>query len=105
MEIHLWVNGVLRQRADISDLIWSLPRLIAYASSVMTLEPGDIITTGTPEGVGEVSDGDRIRLAVTGLDRLEVTVSSAGAVTCPTRGANRGPKPPVSLTAVAERTS
>jgi len=104
MEIHLWVNDRLRQRADIRDLIWSLPRLIAYASSVMTLEPGDLITTGTPEGVGEVFDGDLIRLSVTGLDQLEVTVSSDGAVACPTRGVNRGPKPPATLTPVAERT-
>jgi 2-keto-4-pentenoate hydratase/2-oxohepta-3-ene-1,7-dioic acid hydratase in catechol pathway len=105
MELHLWVNGKLRQRADLRDLIWSLPRLIAYASSAMTLEPGDIITTGTPEGVGEVHDGDRVELQITGLDRLEVSVSSAGAVACPTRGADRGPKPPITLTAVSERVS
>jgi 2-keto-4-pentenoate hydratase/2-oxohepta-3-ene-1,7-dioic acid hydratase in catechol pathway len=104
MELHLSVNGVLRQRADLRGLIWSLPRLLAYASSVMTLEPGDIITTGTPEGVGQVFDGDHIALEITGLDPLEVSVSSEGAVICPTRGANRGPKPPQVLTPVAERT-
>lgn len=49
LELHLWVNGVLRQRADLSDLIWGLPKLISYVSSVMTLYPGDIVTTGTPE--------------------------------------------------------
>lgn len=103
MELHLWVNGTLRQRADVRDLIWSLPRLIAYASSVMTLEPGDIVTTGTPEGVGEIFNGDRIELKITGLERLEVEVSAAGAVACPTRGADRGPKPPTGLTPVAER--
>jgi 2-keto-4-pentenoate hydratase/2-oxohepta-3-ene-1,7-dioic acid hydratase in catechol pathway len=105
LQIHLWVNGDLRQRADLSDLIWSLPRLIAYVSSVMTLLPGDIVTTGTPEGVGQVFDGDRIDLEVTGLDRLSVGVSATGATTCPTRGARSGPVPPRALTHVAERIS
>lgn len=103
LELHLWVNGVLRQRADVADLIWSLPRLIAYVSSVMTLHPGDIVTTGTPEGVGEVVDGDVIEVEVTGLDRLTATVSAQGAVACPTRGADRGPVPPSGLTPVSER--
>ena len=103
LELHLWVNGALRQRADLSDLIWSLPRLISYASSVMTLLPGDVVTTGTPEGVGQVVDGDRIDLEITGLDRLTVRVTDRGAVPCPTRGAGRGPTPPPVLTPVAER--
>jgi 2-keto-4-pentenoate hydratase/2-oxohepta-3-ene-1,7-dioic acid hydratase in catechol pathway len=105
LQIRLRVNGVLRQRADLCDLIWGLPRLIAYASSVMTLHPGDVVTTGTPEGVGEVFDGDRIDLEVTGVDRLTVRVSTAGAVACPTRGAGSGPTPPGTPTRVAERTS
>lgn len=103
LELHLWVNGTLRQRADLKDLIWSLPKLIAYVSTVMTLFPGDIVTTGTPEGVGEVFDGDRIEVEVTGLDRLAVTVTNQGAVACPTLGARRGPVPPSGLTPVAER--
>ncbi|TQM43846.1 fumarylacetoacetate hydrolase family protein [Pseudonocardia cypriaca] len=105
LELRLWVNDALRQRADLRDLIWGLPRLIAYVSSVMTLLPGDVVTTGTPEGVGEVHEGDRIDLEITGLDRLTVGVSSAGAVPCPTRGALRGPVPPPALTPVAERSS
>lgn len=103
MQLHLWVNGVLRQRANISDLIWSLPRLIAYASSVMTLVPGDIVTTGTPEGVGQVYDGDQISLEITGLDRLDASVSTNGAVTCPTNGVNSGIKAPEAPTAATER--
>lgn len=98
MQLSLWVNGVLRQRAGISQLIWSLPRLIAYASSVMTLAPGDIVTTGTPEGVGPVYDGDQISLEITGLDRLGVSVSAAGAIACPTkpgRGVTRAPLTPM----------
>lgn len=103
LEIHLRVNGALRQRADVRDLIWSVPRLISYVSSVMTLHPGDIVSTGTPEGVGQVVDGDTIELEVTGLDRLTVTVSGSGAVACPTRGATAGPKAPERLTPVGER--
>ncbi|MGD9989166.1 fumarylacetoacetate hydrolase family protein [Pseudonocardia sp.] len=103
LELRLWVEGDLRQRADLRDLIWSLPRLIAYVSSVMTLLPGDIVTTGTPEGVGEVHDGDRIDMEISGLDRLGVGVSDAGAVVCPTRGARSGPVPPRDLTPVTER--
>ena len=103
MQLRLWVNGTLRQRADVSDLIWGLPKLIAYISSVMTLQPGDVVTTGTPEGVGEVHDGDRIELDITGLDRLTALVSSHGATACPTGGANSGPPPPASLTPVTER--
>jgi 2-keto-4-pentenoate hydratase/2-oxohepta-3-ene-1,7-dioic acid hydratase in catechol pathway len=103
LELRLWVNGALRQRADLKDLIWDTARLISYASTVMTLLPGDIVTTGTPEGVGAIYDGDRIELEVTGLDRLTVTVSAEGAVRCPTHGAGHGPKPPAALTPVSER--
>ena len=105
LQLRLWVNGSLRQRADLSDLIWGVPKLVAYASTVMTLHPGDIVTTGTPEGVGEVHDGDRIELEVTGLDRLRVQVSASGAVACPTLGAQSGPRPPLTLTPVSERLS
>lgn len=105
MELHLRVNGELRQRADLRDLIWGLPRLVSYVSSVMTLEPGDIVTTGTPEGVGQVFDGDVLELDITGLERLRVQVAVENAVVCPTRGANRGPRPPEALTRVSERES
>ncbi|MFD2416461.1 fumarylacetoacetate hydrolase family protein [Amycolatopsis pigmentata] len=103
LELRLWVNGALRQRADLKDLIWNVGKLISYVSSVMTLHPGDIVTTGTPEGVGAVHHGDRIEVEVTGLDRLTVSVSSQGAGLCPTRGAGQGPKPPAGLTPVSER--
>lgn len=103
MRLRTWVNGDIRQDADIASLIWSVPRLIAYASSVMTLYPGDIITTGTPAGIGRVVDGDEIIVDITNLGRLEVKVSAEGAVSCPTRGESRGPKPPDTLTPVRAR--
>ena len=103
MRLQTWVNDELRQDADVSDLIWDVPRLIEYASSVMTLHPGDILTTGTPAGIGQIVDGDRIVVEVTNLGRLGVTVSDEGAVSCPTRGAQRGPKPPETVTPVRVR--
>ena len=94
---------MLRQRADIADLIWDVPHLVAYVSSVMVLEPGDILATGTPEGVGQVFSGNTIALEITHIPRLEVTVSSVGAIPCPTSGKDKGPPPPATLTPVRER--
>lgn len=79
LKMSCWVNGELRQNTPIGDLIFDVPTLVAYASSVMTLEPGDVIATGTPAGVGGVSDGDEIVMEITGLGRLKVTVTSQGA--------------------------
>lgn len=88
------VNGKVRQHATTRDLIWGVAALVAYASSVMTLEPGDVITTGTPAGVGQVHDGDTIELRLSGIGPLRATVSADHAVPCPTTGADRGPVPP-----------
>jgi 2-keto-4-pentenoate hydratase/2-oxohepta-3-ene-1,7-dioic acid hydratase in catechol pathway len=100
LTLRTWVGDELRQDADIKDLIWSVPRLIAYASSVMTLRTGDIITTGTPAGVGTITDGDHIVVEIDRVGRLEATVSAQGAVRCPTKGAHRGPTPPQTVTPV-----
>ena len=103
LRLKTWVNGDLRQDADVADLIWGVPELLAYASSVMTLNPGDIVSTGTPAGVGQVEDGDTIAVEITSLGRLSVRVSADQAVACPTKGANRGPKPPSAVTPVRSR--
>jgi len=94
------VNGQLRQDADVRDLIWGVPELIAYASSVMTLLPGDVISTGTPAGVGPLEDGDQVSVSISRVGALSVTVDATGALPCPTRGAGRGPTPPAELTPV-----
>jgi len=94
VDLVLAVNNQVRQRANTRSLIWSVARLIAYVSSVMTLMPGDVVTTGTPAGVGPVYEGDRVDLDVSGLGRLSVNISSSDAVLCPTLGAGRGPVPP-----------
>ena len=51
LDLRCWLNGELRQDSNTSDMIFSVAEIVSYASQVMTLEPGDIITTGTPEGV------------------------------------------------------
>lgn len=64
------VNGVERQRAPASAMLFSIPVLIAYISSIMTLEPGDLILTGTPEGVGRLAPGDVVEVEIPGVGIL-----------------------------------
>jgi len=91
------VNGTTRQQASTADLIWGVGRLITYASWISPLWPGDVITTGTPSGVGELLDGDGVELELATLGAtLTVSVSAAGAVPSHTDGKDRGPKPPPS---------
>ncbi|MEL7977975.1 fumarylacetoacetate hydrolase family protein [Isoptericola sp. F-RaC21] len=80
LDLRCWVSEELRQSTSTSDLIYSVPELIAYASSVMTLEPGDVILTGTPAGVGPIHDGDRVRLEIERIGALEVGVTAEHAV-------------------------
>jgi 2-keto-4-pentenoate hydratase/2-oxohepta-3-ene-1,7-dioic acid hydratase in catechol pathway len=64
------VNGELRQEGVVGEMVFSVPHLIAYISSVMTLEPGDVILTGTPAGVGRLADGDEVTVEIEGVGRL-----------------------------------
>jgi 2-keto-4-pentenoate hydratase/2-oxohepta-3-ene-1,7-dioic acid hydratase in catechol pathway len=68
------VNGELRQQASTGEMVFPPARLIAYITQVMTLEPGDVILTGTPEGVGRLVAGDRIELEIEGIGVLRNTV-------------------------------
>ena len=70
LDLRLWVNGELRQRANTRDLIVGVDELIAQASHVVTLYPGDIYATGTPAGVGPIVVGDTIRATVEGVGEL-----------------------------------
>jgi 2-keto-4-pentenoate hydratase/2-oxohepta-3-ene-1,7-dioic acid hydratase in catechol pathway len=89
------VSGTLRQKASTRDLIWGVARLVSYASSVTTLYPGDVISTGTPAGVGPLAAGDTIRLELSGLGLdLTTQVAADDAVASPTSGHARGPVPP-----------
>jgi 2-keto-4-pentenoate hydratase/2-oxohepta-3-ene-1,7-dioic acid hydratase in catechol pathway len=70
----LTVNGQPRQSANTRDLIVDIPEMIAMASAVMTLEPGDIIATGTPAGVGPVVDGDIVEITINGVGSMALPV-------------------------------
>ena len=72
--ITLEVNGEPRQSGDLRDLIWSVPDTIAFLSDYYRLQPGDLIFTGTPAGVGAVKKGDVLVGAVEGLAQLKVTI-------------------------------
>ncbi len=74
------VNGVIRQMASTQDMVFAVPQLVAYISGVMTLEPGDVVLTGTPEGVGRLVEGDTIEIEIQeiGLLRNEVRPASPG---------------------------
>jgi 2-keto-4-pentenoate hydratase/2-oxohepta-3-ene-1,7-dioic acid hydratase in catechol pathway len=64
------VNGQMRQMASTRDMIFPVRQLVAFVSSVMTLEPGDVILTGTPAGVGALQHGDEVTIEIEGLGRL-----------------------------------
>jgi 5-oxopent-3-ene-1,2,5-tricarboxylate decarboxylase / 2-hydroxyhepta-2,4-diene-1,7-dioate isomerase len=74
LELRTFVNGKLTQRGNTRDLITDIPALIEYLSSFMTLCPGDVILTGTPEGVGNVQPGDEVVCEIDGLGRLVNTI-------------------------------
>jgi 2-keto-4-pentenoate hydratase/2-oxohepta-3-ene-1,7-dioic acid hydratase in catechol pathway len=64
------VNGVMRQDSSTADLIFDVPTLIAFCSEHMTLEPGDVISTGTPSGVGNLDPGDVVEVEIEGIGVL-----------------------------------
>ncbi len=68
--ITLRVNGAVRQDADLADMIWPVPAIIAALSRLVTLAPGDLIFTGTPEGVSAVTRGDRLEGEIAGVGSL-----------------------------------
>jgi 5-oxopent-3-ene-1,2,5-tricarboxylate decarboxylase/2-hydroxyhepta-2,4-diene-1,7-dioate isomerase len=72
------VNGKLTQQGNTRDLIFDIPQLIEYLSSFMTLRPGDVILTGTPEGVVNVMPGDVVTCEIDGLGRLVNTIAADG---------------------------
>jgi fumarylpyruvate hydrolase len=74
--IRLEVNGTVRQKSTIAKLIWSVPEIIEHVSAAWTLAPGDLIYTGTPEGVGPVKRGDEMRGGVEGVDEIAIRVAA-----------------------------
>ena len=76
LELTTTVNGEVRQRASTSELRHDVPALIAYASSVMTLLPGDVLLTGTPPETGPLADGDEVSVTIDGIGTLTNEVTS-----------------------------
>jgi len=72
--ITLSVNGQQRQKGDLSELIWNVAETIEHLSAAWTLQPGDLIFTGTPAGVGAVERGDRMEACIEGLGVLQVEI-------------------------------
>lgn len=74
LQMNLWVNGEIRQSANTSDLIYDCYKFFEAASSVMTLLPGDLITTGTPEGVAPITKGDTVTIHIERIGEFSVQV-------------------------------
>ncbi|MBB4843393.1 fumarylpyruvate hydrolase [Paucibacter oligotrophus] len=72
--ISLAVNGVTKQQGDLADMIWKVPEIVANLSQLYHLQPGDLIYTGTPEGVGPLKPGDVIRGEIEGVGGISLTV-------------------------------
>ena len=70
LEVLCRVNGDVRQRGNTSQMVFSIPEIIAYVTAVMTLEPGDVILTGTPSGVGPLRAGDEVTVEIEGVGLL-----------------------------------
>lgn len=73
----LWVNGQSKQDANTRDMIVDIPALIELISSVMTLNPGDVIASGTPEGVGPIAPGDKVRIGIESVGEMTLPVLEA----------------------------
>lgn len=74
--LRCWVNGTLRQEGSTADMVFAPEQLVAFISDTMTLEPGDLVATGTPEGVGPLNAGDELLLELEGVGQLPVHVRS-----------------------------
>lgn len=75
LEVRCLVNGVLRQDGRVSDMIFTVPWLISYISGIMTLMPGDLILTGTPEGVSRLNAGDQVTVEIPGVGAISNPVA------------------------------
>ena len=76
LALRAWVNDELRQESRTSRMVFDVPTLIVFISGIMTLEPGDVILTGTPEGVGPLHAGDTVRVEVEGIGTLSNPVTA-----------------------------
>ena len=78
LRVRTFLNGEKKQDAPITDMLFDVNVIIEYVSAFMTLEPGDLIATGTPSGVGPLQPGSKIRIEIEGVGALENTVLAEG---------------------------
>lgn len=71
------VNGEVRQQGAVSEMAYDIPTILAYVTSVMTLEPGDLVSTGTPDGIGPLKAGDHVEVEVSGVGSISNPVVAA----------------------------
>ena len=86
LELSTRVNGVERQRGRVGDLLWSFGELVSYVSRHMSLEPGDVVLTGTPAGVGPLTPGDGVEVDCSQVGCLAFTVSASEATAADSLG-------------------
>lgn len=89
LEVVTRVNGEERQRGHTGQMEWGVLDLLVYVSRFMTLEPGDLVLTGTPSGVGPLADGDRVEVEIPGLGVLENPVVAMAPAPAPAMGGTR----------------
>ncbi|MEW5919161.1 MAG: fumarylacetoacetate hydrolase family protein, partial [Gemmatimonadota bacterium] len=70
LELITRVNGQVRQKASSSEMIFPIPDVLSYISHIMTLEPGDLVLTGTPAGVARLSSGDEVEVEIVGVGKV-----------------------------------
>ena len=70
MDLVTTVNGEIRQRASSSEMVFKIPMLLSFISHIMTLEPGDLVATGTPSGIGPLRAGDTVEVTISGISRV-----------------------------------
>jgi 2-keto-4-pentenoate hydratase/2-oxohepta-3-ene-1,7-dioic acid hydratase in catechol pathway len=85
LDLQLELNGELRQRSNTKHLILGVAQLIELASSFYTLHPGDVVLTGTPEGVSPIEPGDRVVATIEGIGTMDVIVRASDGVVVPAR--------------------
>lgn len=74
MEIFCRVNGQVKQHAKASEMVFSIPEVLSYASNIMTLLPGDLVLTGTPSGISPLAAGDTVEIEIVGVSRVSSPV-------------------------------
>ena len=92
LDLEIAVNGAMRQKSNTRYLILGVPELVELASSFYTLYPGDVIFTGTPEGVSPIQPGDEIRASIQGIGTMDVRVRAAEVSGVPAMSASAGSK-------------